>query len=252
MKKTILAIALALPVLATTTLAHAEYIMSIGMETPQGGSLPQGSISFSNAAVVTEPTIPVLPDLYGKVDPTCEPFTDGSRYTTDLSNRETLWGAGYSFNNYTDGSGRSYIPCKLKPSEDPKVIGRFMWILPTSEAHCGDVNDRYTNACEVAVQLFSFGYFKTKMADGSYSFETKQINIKGLLNALRQLKYSFADVDRVVFDGFSCTNVGPYISYHRHSREPTTTTEAGCDTSLTYDQLIERAGKEFMIVVYKK
>lgn len=37
MKKTILAIALALPVLANTTLAHAEYIMHIAMETPQGG-----------------------------------------------------------------------------------------------------------------------------------------------------------------------------------------------------------------------
>ena len=77
MKKTLTAIAFAFPLLAASSATLADYQIRIGMETPQGGSLPKGSISFGNGGAVTppvepnepvpeEPSIPQEPEIEGK------------------------------------------------------------------------------------------------------------------------------------------------------------------------------------------
>lgn len=264
MKKTILAIALALPVLANTTLAHAEYIMHIAMETPQGGSLPQGSISFGNAAVVTPPVtepsitepvepsipvLPVLPDLYGKVDPTCNPFVEGDSMQTNLDNRETEW-ANYYHNNYTDG--KSYIPCKLKPVNTPKLVARFTYTFASIGNHCteSEIAQNYASnykQCYIDARLFGFDYTVNKSAEGVFSLINKPVELYLVPQITSNTGVEFADLERIEIDGLACKNIRFAVGAFGR---PTTTKV--CDFPISHSDLMTRADKEILVEIYRK
>ncbi|RTX96398.1 hypothetical protein EJ576_21980 [Pseudomonas sp. C 49-2] len=261
MKKSILAIALSITALTST--AQAGFMYQLPLEVKGGGSLPNGTISFGNPVVsppVTEPSIPdpvepsipVIPDLYGKVDPTCNPFLEGNRDTIDLSNREQDWGNGFSDNNYPDGGTNSYIPCKLKPSEDSKVIARFMHILPTAADECTNDILVSSNNCKVWGRVAVFNYKVTKLTGGGYNLQSSMVDIQSLFHGVVSKGFAMSDVDRIEFDGVPCSNLTYLVTELGFFKLTSTTPYSGCTFPLTHDQLMEKANKEFLIEIFKK
>lgn len=128
MKKTLTAIAFALPLLAVSTVSFAEYQIRIGMETPQGGSLPQGTISFGNGGAVTppveptepepeEPSIPQEPEIEGKtflykatLGSTLSTGSSNYLYPTQpLSGSPLLCGENYNANCFVISAGVGFV-----------------------------------------------------------------------------------------------------------------------------------------------
>jgi hypothetical protein len=266
MKKTIRSLLVSLPLLIAAAPSFAGYQMRIPMEVAAGGSMQNGSITFTNKAEtppetveptepeVVDPSLPVLPDLYGKVDPACNPFIDGNASSIDLINRERDWGNGYSDNNYEDG--KSYIPCKLKPSENSNVIARFMYAIPVSADQCTkEILDQYgptKNVCVVQSRLINFPYVTTRLSGGEYTRKSNMVDIQGFDNGLAKKGYTLSDVGRVEFDGVSCDNLTYLVTDSIWKKTTSTVPNSGCTLPLTYEQIVEKGKKEFLVEIYKK
>lgn len=250
MKKSILtlAIAVALPLATTSTLTLADYRMHIGMETPQGGSLPQGSITFGNGGKVTppvEPSEPEVVDPFEPVNPACDPFAfgyPGNSTGKDLSVLE---------NWYQDkATGFEYRSCKIKEVSKPKLLTRYASIFPKYKDFCDTSQMVTTNffrkkVCSVeGGAIFNMYYIPTSDGNGGFSYANYYANL--VWN--RQWTFTYEDVDRIEFDGVVCNNLKRIVDPVTHVVQ----NMLSCDTSFTYGQLKQIMNKQIMIEVYAK
>lgn len=245
MKQSLLAIALATIALSST--AHAEYVYKLPLEVANGGSLPNGTISFGNGGGATtpvEPTEPEVIDPFEPENPACDPYAAG--YPGNSTGKDLIWGVWYD-NSYTDGS--TYRPCKLKPVEKDKLLARFPFSFPERVDHCNPLNGISGNngvgSCSIQSQIFQFHYKYSVAGDGTYTYTNLPVAFYVHANA----GFNLEDIDRIVFDGEACTNpryrVGP-PPFNKVTNEPI------CDMSASYNQMKSKANTQFIVEIYGK
>jgi len=244
MKKTLTAIAFALPLLAVSTFSLAEYQMRIAMETPQGGSLPKGTIKFGNKDAVTppvEPSEPAIPDPFEPEDKRCDPYAQG--YPGNSIGRDKEYGMYYK-NSVT---GFEYHSCKLKSKPEGKLLARVGYYIPSEWDYCNSgqmvIKKEFLKmACAVQSNFLNYYYQVSKDVSGSnlYSFHTVQVNLNGW-------PVPMSNVDRIVVDGSVCNNLRMYAL-----PTGTLTNVMLCDTALTYPELAAKMDKQIMVEIYSK
>lgn len=248
MKKSILAIALALPLATSSTLTLADYRMHIAMETPQGGALPKGSITFGNGGVVTppvEPTEPEVVDPFEPEDKRCDPFAVG--YPGNSTGKDLTYGSWYN----NKALGLEYRSCKLKPVSKPKLLARYASIIPSYVDGCNP-NDLkiyrrlFKPACSAyGAGILEFYYQVTGTEPSNYSYTQYDVAV----NLDSNWPFTMNDIDRIEFDGGICNN----LRFWKHPMTGTVyTSTVVCDSNITYGQLKAKIDKQIMVEIYGK
>jgi len=249
MKKSLTAIAFALPLLAVSTVSLAEYQMRIGMETPQGGSLPKGSISFGNGGDVTapvepsEPTEPAIPDPFEPENPACDPFAVG--YPGNSTGKDLLYGMWFQ----DKAINFEYRSCKLKPVQKPKLLTRIAYFIPSQRDECNPSklvirSSMVKPACEVNAYYFNYFYQVSSGQSGANIYKNYTVRVNIGFN----WPFKISDIDRIVVDGSVCNN----IRFFKHPMTGTVSNDYVCDTNLSYEELASKMNKQIMVEIYGK
>ncbi len=248
MKKSLTAIALALPLLAVSTLTLADYQIRIAMETPQGGSLPQGSITFGNGGAVTppvEPSEPAIEDPFEPVNPACDPWAVG--YPGNSTGKDYDFGSWYN----NEALGLEYHSCKLKPVSKPKLLARYASTIPSYKDDCNPndlkINKRlFKPACSAyGAGILEFYYQVTGTEPSNYSYT--QYDVAVTLES--KWPFTMNDIDRIEFDGVTCNN----LRFWKHPMTGAVFTGiVVCDSNFTYGQLKGKMDKQIMVEIYGK
>lgn len=248
MKNKLTKLALTLPLVLAATTSQATYTIRIAMETTDGGSLPAGSIVFSNkndapVGPVT-PTEPEVVDPFEPENAACDPWGEG--YPANSTGKDLIWGVWYDY-SFTDG--KTYRPCKLKPVQKDKLLARFSFAFPESMDKCNPVNgisgNNGANSCGIKSQIFQFNYNYSIAGDGSYSYTNLPVTFYVPSNA----GFVLADIDRIVFDGASCVNPrnpAPKPPFNVVVDSPR------CDLSIPYSEMKSKANTPFIVEIYGK
>lgn len=271
MKKSILtlAIAVAFPLATTSTLTLADYRMHIGMETPQGGSLPKGSITFGNGGVVTppiepieptepsipdpiEPSVPEVVDPFAPENPACDPLAQG--YPGNVTGKELVWSDGFYF-----ADGTMYRSCKLKDAGEPNLLARYVaGISEPSLDSSGNVRDwdkcnpnspiTQVNSikCEMHMTFFSMPFTPTSNGAGGYSYS----NLPFQFFLPAKAGFTYDDIGNIEIDGHACTNLRSYVV--RTWPTLVMSTERICDFSGSYETLKAKVGQPYIVKIYRK
>lgn len=241
MKKSLTAIAFALPLLAASSFTLADYQIRIGVETPQGGSLPQGSISFSNGGAVTppvEPSAPANPDPFEPEDKRCDPYA--TTYPENYWGRDSYPARGVMLKN-----GQIHYACKLKPVDKPNLIARYMSGISGANAGAlatnGCLNASSTDAtCFMNLNLIQWE-FKIIRNNGNVTFQSYPLIIYKDDFFKEYGQYP----QRIVIDGMECKDFKPY-------RLPFVKTWVTCEFDTSMDWIESHSGRPFVIEVYSQ
>lgn len=278
MKKSILtlAIAVALPLATTSTLTLADYRMHIAMETPQGGSLPQGSITFGNGGAVTppvEPTEPsnpepVQPEEPVPVDPLnpfepedsrCDPYS--LTWPESEYGKETNVFFAFTQFDENNPSGKKYRACKLKDANKPDLLLQFQDGI--SVANYNQLNSKWVSGnlcdsaynpnvnsatCNLETPKLTYYYNVVKDTIGS-SFTPLSVEI---WTTQIENKIAISDVGRVMINGTECTGFIPTRAWGNGTVGPVISGKYRCNYNVSYESLTSIIGKPYLVEMYRK
>lgn len=263
MKNKLTKLALALPLVLAATTSQATYTIRIAMETTGGGSLPAGSIVFSNkddapVGPVT-PTEPEVVDPFEPEDNRCDPYA--TTWPEAFYGREKDTPITIYQSDADNPSGKIYQACKLKEIEKPNLLLRYQdgisvryfdalsskWV---EKDEC-DVNFNplisSSNKCSVRGGYTRYEFNVMIDANG-FKLTPRTVYVNTILI---EAKIAMADVGRIVIDGVECTNIRQEHAYGGN-KGPVIQWSYMCDYNVSYDDVIAKRGQPYITEIYGK